>query len=153
MEIFLTQRVTTLSAMKAQLLQQSLISAMTGVAKVGAKYTHDVFTADGAFYVEKSFGLFETKVLPGFKATVSSDKLVEKAVLTATLLINQNAVVDAYDATRFLMTSQQTVLSTAEQLMPEMLLFSHARLHSNSELTTNNSRRFFGTACFLFIST
>lgn len=102
MEIFLTQRVTTLSAMKAQLLQQSLISAMTGVAKVGAKYTHDVFTADGAFYVEKSFGLFETKVLPGFKATVSSDKLVEKAVLTATLLINQNAVVDAYDATHSL---------------------------------------------------
>ena len=76
--------------------------ALTGVAKVGAKYTHDVFTADGAFYVGKSFGLFETKALPGFKATVSSDKLVEKAVLTATLLINQNAVVESYDATRSL---------------------------------------------------
>ena len=71
-------------------------------AKVGAKYTHDVFTADGAFYVSKVFGAVEEKLLPGFKATVSSDKLVEKAVLSATLLINQNKVVEAYDATRAL---------------------------------------------------
>jgi len=80
--------------------------------KVGATYTHELFKVDGAFFCE--YGNVTEKFYPGFKATISSDKLVEKAVLSATLLINKNTVVEAYDATRSLDDFTLTNVDTSE---------------------------------------
>ncbi len=73
--------------------------------KVGAEYEHEKFSADANLYLSKGIAnaatkeLIDTDVKVGFEACVSTDKIVENAVLSAKLVINEKAAINAYDAT------------------------------------------------------
>lgn len=70
----------------------------------GADYKHDLFKAAADVYLAKAFatGSDDGDLMASFKATVSSDKLVENAVLSASLVFDEKGAAEAYSFTRTL---------------------------------------------------
>ena len=73
--------------------------------KVGAEYKHEKFSADAGVYLSKGIasqnagGFYDETLTVSFEGCVSTDKIVENAVLSATLLFNENADIQVYDST------------------------------------------------------
>lgn len=74
---------------------------------IGADYKHDLFTASADLYLAKEFAeegsqREEGDLLASAKISVSSEKLVDNAVLSASLVFNEKGAEGLYKATRAL---------------------------------------------------
>ena len=71
--------------------------------KVGAEYEHEKFSADAGVYLATGIGekttFYGKELKVSFEACVSTDKIVENAVLSANLVFNEKAALNVYDAT------------------------------------------------------